>query len=128
MRVEITFPARQTPPATVAQAILVQGTARNLRPGEKIWVFTQNPGDSHFNPQPQAAVVSSSGSWSSQTFVGSAGDAGKQFQILVAVADSAAATTIISYLANANRTGNFPGLPKLPAGARLYGQVPVIRT
>ncbi len=52
VQVQITVPGRQTPPAKVAQAILVQGTVQNLRPGQKIWVFTQNPGSSHLNPQP----------------------------------------------------------------------------
>jgi hypothetical protein len=92
-----------------------------------IWVFTQNPGSSDLNPQPQAAVITSAGSWTSQTFVGSGGDAGKQFQILVVTADAAAVATITGYLDRARQTGNYPGLPNIPAGARLYGKVPVIR-
>jgi hypothetical protein len=127
VQVQITVPGRQTPPATVGQAILVQGTVQNLPAGQKIWVFTQNPGSSDLNPQPQAAVINSAGSWTSQTFVGSGGDAGKQFQILVVTADTAAVATITSYLDRARQTGNYPGLPGIPAGARLYGKVPVIR-
>jgi hypothetical protein len=127
-QVQITVPGRPTPPATVPQAVLVQGTARNLRAGQKIWVFTQNPGSSHLNPQPQAAVISPAGSWTSQTFIGSSGDAGKQFQILAVTANPAAVNTITSYLARAHQSGNYPGLPSIPAGARLHDQVPVIRT
>ena len=111
----------------VAQSVVVQGTVQNLRAGQEIWVFTQNPGSSRFNPQPQAAVIGSAGGWTSQTFVGSGGDAGKQFQILAVTADAAAVNTITGYLARAHQTGNYPGLATIPAGARLYDQVPVIR-
>ena len=127
MRVLITVPGRQTPPAEVPQAIQVQGTVQNLPPGQKIWVFTQNPGSSDLNPQPQAAVINSAGSWTSQTFVGSSGDAGKQFQILVVTANATAVNTITSYLATARQTGNYPGLPQIPAGAQLYDKIPVTR-
>jgi hypothetical protein len=127
-QVQITVPGRQTPPAMVAQAVVVQGTVQDLRAGQEIWVFTQSPGSSRLNPQPQAAVVNSAGSWTSQTFVGSGGDAGKQFQILAVTADAAAVNTITGYLARAHQTGNYPGLPGIPAGARLYAKVPVIRT
>ena len=54
--VRITVPARQTPPAQVAQAVVVQGTVQDLGAGQEIWVLTQNPGSSRLNPQPQAAV------------------------------------------------------------------------
>ena len=91
-------------------------------------MFTQNPGSSHFNPQPQAAVINPAGGWTSQTFVGSGGDAGKQFQILAVTADAAAVNTITGYLARARQTGNYPGLPQIPAGATVYDKVPVIRT
>jgi hypothetical protein len=128
VRVQITVPGRQTPPAEVPQAIQVQGTVQNLPPGQKIWVFTQNPGSSDLNPQPQAAVINSAGSWTSQTFVGSSGDAGKQFQILVVTANATAVNTITSYLATARQTGNYPGLPQIPAGAQLYDKIPVTRT
>jgi hypothetical protein len=126
-QVQITVPGRQTPPATVAQAILVRGTVQNLPAGQKIWVLTQNPGGSALNPQPQAAVINSAGSWTSQTFVGSGGDAGKQFQILAVTADTAAVNTITGYLDRARQTGNYPGLPTIPAGARQYDKVPVTR-
>jgi hypothetical protein len=125
VQVAITFPGVRTPP--VPQMVMVDGTSRNLGPGQKIWVFTRNPGDTHLNPQPQAAVLSPDGSWKSQTFIGSAGDAGKSFQILVAVADAAAAAAITGYLASALQTGRYPGLAGLPAGAVQYGQVSVTR-
>jgi hypothetical protein len=36
-------------------------------------------------------------------------------------------TTITGYLDRARQTGNYPGLPTIPAGARLYDKVPVTR-
>jgi hypothetical protein len=128
VQVQVTVPARQTPPAKVVQAVVVRGTVQNLPAGQQIWVFTQNPGSSRFNPQSQAAVISPAGGWTSQTFVGSSGDAGKQFQILAVTADAAAVNTITGYLASARQSGNYPGLAKIPAGATVYDKVPVIRT
>src|ERR1022692_776923 len=84
-------------------------------------------GDLDAEPAGALWVISSAGGWTSQTFVGSGGDAGKQFQILAVTADAAAVNTITGYLARAHQSGNYPGLPQLPAGARLYDKVPVIR-
>ncbi len=126
-RVQITFPAGRRRRPRCPRWSWCKALAATFGPARKSGVFTRNPGDTHLNPQPQAAVLSPDGSWSSQTFVGSAGNAGKRFQILVAVADAAAATAITDYLANAHQTGNYPGLTNRPAGARRYGQVSVIR-
>ncbi len=46
------LPGRQTPPATVPQVVMVQGTSRNLRPGQKIWGVHPEP--RRHPPQPPA--------------------------------------------------------------------------
>jgi hypothetical protein len=117
-----------SPGAQVPAAVAVRGTSAHLGTGQVIWVFTINPGGSSLNPQPRPAAVGCDGSWSSPAFVGGAGDAGKQFQILVAVADPAAAAAITAYLANAQRAGSYPGMAGLPTGARLDGQLTVTRS
>jgi hypothetical protein len=117
-----------SPGGQVPAAAAVRGTSAHLGAGQVIWVFTINPGGSSLNPQPRPAAVGCDGSWSSQVFVGGAGDAGKPFQILVAVADPAAAAAITAYLADAQRTGSYPGMAALPAGARLADQLTVTRS
>jgi hypothetical protein len=113
--------------AEVPKATPMRGTATNLARDQMIWVFTVNPRDPHMNPQPQAAVVQPDGGWSSTAFVGSDGDAGKQFQIFVVVADPGAVNAIKTYLSNANQTGHYPGLAALPDGAREYDRISVVR-
>ena len=95
-KVAITSAKDQSRPATVDQAVQVKGTGPRLNPGYKVWIFTINPGSTSLNPQPQPARWTGCG-WSSATFVGSDGDAGKQFTILAAVANPSAVKAIEAY-------------------------------
>ncbi len=118
----------------VGMATEVAGTAdvRALN-GRTIWFALSTPGIPGFYMQgrwPNAgpAQFTVEGTWTSPgLFVGGPNDIGKQFDIVIILADKSAAREFWNILQHDSKIGSYPPIAQLPAGAREFTRVNVIR-
>ena len=111
------------------------GTANTkLLNGRSIWLAVSTPGIPGFFIQGDwptrsgPATVMADGTWTSPTIiVGQAGDIGRNFDIVVFLANNSAAGEFWNYLRQGHQAGTFVPMMRLPAGAQEYLRVNVVR-
>jgi hypothetical protein len=101
----------------------VLGTSREIPAGQTLWVFVAPHRTPIYSPQQSPAIIQPDGAWSSLTFVGSAGDKGKVFDIVLALVDQQGQQAIHNYLAANSQNG----LDGLPPGATIVDKLTVWR-
>lgn len=116
--------------AIVSKTVELELVAKDIPTGYDFWIgvypvdvkryYIQDK--RHFPP-----VVSVRGTQSIEALVGSNEDTGLKFDIFAIVADRDAIRAIMDYLDNSNAEGSWPGLEKLPSGAKIYHTITVTR-
>lgn len=105
----------------------MSGTATAPPSGQELRMALYIPSVGKYYPQEEPIVVNPDGSWYYRCSIGSSGDNGKQFQIIVVSADSNAQSAFDSYIANGKKTGDYPGMAALPGGATNLASATVTR-
>ena len=101
----------------------VKGNYKELSGGQMLWVVVAPFHTSNYYPQQNPAILQPDGTWSSLTFVGSAGDAGRAFDILLVLVDAQGQQAFNNYLSDTNQHG----LNGLPPGVTIVDKVTVWR-
>ena len=111
----------------VKQTEMVRGTSQNIPAGNVIWmvVFVHDVG--RYFPQNQPADVRANGDWDSVTYFGIPSDKSLKFDAIAVLADGGGQLAFNNYLAEARDKNAWPGLERLPEGAKIYGRVSVTR-
>jgi hypothetical protein len=103
--------------------VTARGTGRNIPAGQTVWGVVQIGGQYW----PQRPVTRVGGDWT--CLVGFGGGAkeldGRQFELLVVTADADTNKAWLDWIAEGERTGNYPGLNGLPDGVMTYDKVTV---
>ncbi|MGZ4881338.1 MAG: fasciclin domain-containing protein [Halobacteriota archaeon] len=105
----------------------MSGTATTPSSGQTLRMVLYIPSVGRYYPQKEPIKINSDGSWYYRCTIGSAGDNGRQFQIHVVTADANANSAFDNYIANGQRTGEYPGMTALPAGATSLATATVTR-
>lgn len=122
---EITSPSSG---ALVGFETRVSGDFRNLSQGQDIWVIVQPHLSPQFHPQGRA-VKTAEGQWSGVAYFGEqpASNVGEEFELIIVAATQNMSQAFVDYLAEAEKTGSFPGLAFLPEEATILDQITVQR-
>lgn len=114
--------------AAVLRPVTVRWKAKDLAPGDKVYIMIFPTEIRRYYPQPKTATEELNGTWSVETSIGNDSDVGKIFFIYAVVADKDAQITIDAYINRFKATDDSPGLfPDLPKGARICSSVGVKR-
>lgn len=105
----------------------VRGTAGQLASDQTLWLVVYAPLVRLYYPQPPRISVDSSGDWTAEAYFGEAGDVGKVFYLYLITADAGATAAIEANVAASEASGNWQGMPKLPAVSLRQAKVTVIR-
>lgn len=113
--------------AIVPQEIRVRGTFGELPLGTDIWTVVYI--DGLYWPQRRADqfLIGNVPTWQSTVWIGTAEDKGKQFDVLAVLADKETDDLFAEWLSKGEVTGEYPGLPALPAEATIYDKITVVR-
>src|SRR6266511_2569517 len=105
-----------------------RGTPSHFQGGREIWVVVVVRGIGKFYPQDGPVTIAADGDWTSlPVFFGDNRDAGRRFDALAVIATADAGGAFGRYLERGRLTGRYPGITRLPAGARVYDRVTVVR-
>jgi len=109
--------------SNVPGEVTAKGIARNIPPGQTVWTVVSN-GTQFW---PQRPVLRVANDWTCP--VGFGGGAigldGKKFDLLIVTADAEANKAWLDWIAEGERTGNYPGLNILPPGVTNLQKVTV---
>ena len=111
----------------VKQTDMTKGNSQNIPSGQVIWivVFVHKVG--RYYPQNQPADVQANGDWDSVTYFGGPRDSGLDCDAIAVLADDAGQKAFNRYLTDAKDKNDWPGLERLPDGAKIYSRVSVKR-
>ncbi len=104
----------------------MSGIAKNIPEGDEIWIFVHPHTVNKYYPERSSAVIQN-GEWSLSVGIGSENDAGKEFDIIVVLADTNAQEEINTYFAECEKTGEWPGMDNIPDSAKEYDRIAVTR-
>ncbi len=105
---------------------IVEIEATGLPPG-MVWYVLQPQGEEHYQPDLPPSRIEQD-RWSGEVWAGSEGDTpGQRYLLNVVVADDAASDAFADYIERAQETGEYPGLSRLPDGARVVSSFVVTR-
>jgi hypothetical protein len=104
----------------------MNGTAKNIPEGDEIWIFVHPHTVNKYYPQRSSAVIQN-GEWSLSVGIGSENDAGTEFDIIAVLADAKAQEEINAYFETCEKTGEWPGMDKIPDNAKEYDRITVTR-
>jgi hypothetical protein len=107
--------------------IEVRGTWSNIDEHDAPRLIVYSPDIRRFYPDAEPIDQDNDGNWSARVVVGVADDVGKMFDLIAITSDASAKKSIEQYLAEGARTGDYPGLKQLPAGATRQDTVTVVR-
>ncbi|MGH8904600.1 MAG: hypothetical protein ACRDYA_23680 [Egibacteraceae bacterium] len=94
----------------------------NLPPATSIWTIVFVEG--LYYPQRQALVIGDS--WTGNAYLGGGSqDRGKTFNVLAVIVNEATNTVFTDWVTEADKTGQYPGMPSLPPGATVQDSVKV---
>ncbi len=122
--IRITYPQNQ---ALIDRIENIQGTSRNIPDGYQMWLVIFSKDVGKFYPQEDPILVGPNEMWSKKCYIGSDRDAGKDFELMVVLADPSANSVFLDYIEESELAGKWPGLNGLPEGADVYAKVNVIR-
>lgn len=129
--------ARQPPTARILQPhdkdsvpyeTVVSGRYEGNLAGRNLWVIVRPQGSDRYYPQ-QSAEIRGDNTWFVMARFGkdTPEESGKVFDISVYLASSQADQKLRKYVNEADKTGNWPGMPSLADGLTLLDRVTVIR-
>jgi hypothetical protein len=113
--------------ARVEMQETIRGTSRNLPAGDSVWLVIFIPDAGRYYPQDRPADVQAGGGWNSPAHLGLGDDGGRRFEVLAVAADAPTRAAFGRYLAESARGRSWPGIERLPATAREFDRVAVIR-
>lgn len=113
--------------AKVKTAQTVDGTARSVPSGLRLWAVVQPEQSPKFHPQPGPIDIVADGTWSTVCTFGEPAHIGLRFLLIVVLADTEATKQFNEYLREAKSTSVYRGLDALPSGAKRFAQVAVVR-
>ena len=123
---EVERPIHITSPSNdqaINSRVQVKGNYKGIPAGQTLWVAVAPFSTPIYYPQQDPAIIQPNGTWTSLTFVGSAADAGKAFDILLVLVNQPGKQAFTDYLA-----GNLQnGLNGLPPGVTIVDKVTVWR-
>ena len=122
--VKITTPSEGS---YVGTTQLVSGTSQNIPAGYEIRVMIYSQGIDRYYPQDKPADIGINGDWTKYVFIGNESDAGKQFDIVVMLADEKAQEYLDDYIEDCIEKGNYPGLETLSEGLSEHDRITVTR-
>jgi len=122
--IRITYPQDQ---ALSDRIEMIQGTSRNIPDEHQMWLVIFSKDIGKFYPQENPILAGSNGMWSKKCYVGSERDAGRDFELMVVLADPIANSVFLDYIEESESTGKWPGMNRLPEGAEIHAKVNVIR-
>ena len=101
----------------------VIGRYKEIPAGQALWVVVAPFRTPLYFPQPIPSILQPDGGWSSLTFVGSVGDSGRAFDIILVLVDQQGQQVFDHYLNKNDQSG----LKGLPPGAAIVDKVTVWR-
>ena len=120
----ITHPEDTT---SVSFVTAVSGSSSHIPAGSSIWICVLTP-DNRYYPQSGPVTPATDGQWMTTVSVGMDGeDIGKQFGILVILADEEGNIDLLDYQQESEQTEKWLGMNSLPRGAEVHDQITVIR-
>lgn len=122
--IRITYPQDQ---ALVDRIEIVQDTSRNISGDHQMWLVIFSKDVGKFYPQENPILAGSNGMWSKKCYIGSDQDAGRDFELMVVLADPIANSGFLDYLEESESAGRWPGMSRLPESAQIYTKVRVTR-
>ena len=106
---------------------VVRGTSRRIPQEQSIWLVVYSHAVNRYYPQNDPADVQQNGNWASICYLGLDQDAGKKFDIIATLSNSAVRKEFRSYLDTAKEKQSWPGLERLPESTVIYDRVTVVR-
>jgi hypothetical protein len=115
--------------ALINKTVNIEGKAKRIPEGDHIWpVVYGYPPTNRFFPQSQLIYPDPDGRWSIRGInVGVDTDHNMEFDIIILLADDDAHKSLSNYLNESNKLGAWPGLKKIPPGARVLDRITVTR-
>jgi hypothetical protein len=104
----------------------ITGTAENIPDGYELWILVYPHEANKYYPQSQQANIQN-GNWSIPVYIGVKDNVGDKFDIVAVLADKEARAEFTSYMIKCERIDNWPGMDKIPAGAKEYDRIIVVR-
>ena len=107
----------------------VEGRSAHIGSDRSIWLFVQPHLAPKFHPQPGPVPRRLTGEWSGRVQLGDPSHEpaeGEKFDVLAVLTTRQASAVIERYLARSARSGSYPGLDVLPAGAEIGGEITVL--
>jgi len=101
--------------AEVGATLKVEGKSKSFT-GNYLWLFAHREGLSVWWPQGGSVKLKENGEWAQGVFIGGPQDIGFDFEIKAIWVDEKTDRRLKDYLAEGEKTGNFPGIP-LPEGS-----------
>jgi hypothetical protein len=117
---EITTPVKNT---QVENSVFVKGTAHNIEGEQYLWLVLFDYNANRHYPQEGPVAISSNGQWEMTASFGESG----RYDITALAADKNANEIFLLYRAASESSGDYPGLPALPAGCITLASVTVSR-
>lgn len=104
----------------------ISGTAKNIPDGYELWILVYPYAANRYYPQHDKVNIQN-GEWSLPVGIGTEDNVGYKFDIIAVLADKEARAEFTSYIINCENTDKWPGMKKIPVGAKVYDRVIVIR-
>lgn len=106
----------------------VQGSVSGLGSELHLWAIVVPTRAPAYHPQNGKILVAADGSWSASCYFGTPKQGlNEEYRLLIVAATQGASASLSDYLATANRTHEYPGLPDLPDGVALLKTITVTR-
>jgi hypothetical protein len=122
--ISITFPKNND---SIEQTTRVEGTFKNVRNQDRVWVFI-NPIDVfRYFPQNSFADLDANGTWTSLCYFGQDRDTGKKFEIIVVLLEKEAIKQVQNYLKDSKNRQDWSGMKGIPENSIIYERKIVVR-
>jgi hypothetical protein len=116
--------------AIVSKNVEVGIISKDIPVGQQFWISVYPTGVKRYYIQDKRhspIVKTITGNQSTEVLVGSNEDSGMKFKLVTIIADRNAIKAIMDYLDQCNAKGSWPGLDKLPIGAKVLDEITVTR-
>jgi len=113
--------------AYVNQVEIVQGISSDIPNGNVIWMIVFSKEVGRYYPLSDPLLIAGDGSWSKKIYIGTDADSGKDFELILVLADQTLQKDFSTYIDDAREKGNWYGLEKLPDSAIIFDRITVKR-
>lgn len=104
----------------------ITGTAKNIPERHELWILVYAYPAHKYYPQ-NGTMDIQNGNWSIPAYIGVKDNVGVKFDIIAVLADENARAEFTSYIINGKINNKWPGIDKIPDGAKVYDKITVIR-